>query len=143
MTEPSTKINQALENLCYKLLEIVNYRGIIASYLLSPLSEISFPENTTQFKLVKDSNSNRVNDLLIHDTKTVTLYNNLLTFCDTCKKLELKGVLLKMMTNRNYNVDLASLSDKKIMYDFAKEMNFDVKAPDNKSKVDRTLKKMA
>ena len=33
-------------------------RGVIASYLLSPLSEITNPENTNQFKLVKDSNAN-------------------------------------------------------------------------------------
>ena len=26
-----------------------------------------------------------------------------------------------MITNGNYNVDLASLADKKLMYDFAKE----------------------
>ena len=38
-----------------------------------------------------------------------------------------------MITNKNYNVDLASLSDKKMMYDFAKEMNFDMKAQCNKS----------
>ena len=45
-------------------------------------------------------------------------------FRDTGKEFELKGDLLKVMTNKNYNVDLASLQDKKLMYDFAKEMNF-------------------
>ena len=44
-----------------------------------------------------------------------------------------------MITNKNYNVDFASLADKKLMYDFAKEMYFDVKAPSNKSIRDRTL----
>ena len=53
------------------------------------------------------------------------------------KKFELKGDLLKMITNKNYNVDLASLSDKKLMYDFSKEMNFDLKARVNKSPPDR------
>ena len=43
-----------------------------------------------------------------------------------------------MITNKNYNVDLASLQDKTIMYDFAKEMNFDMRAQDNKSTRDRT-----
>ena len=47
------------------------------------------------------------------------------------KKIELKRDLLKMMTNENYDVDLASLSDKKLMYDFAKETHFDEKAPGN------------
>ena len=66
----------------------------------------------------------------------------MLTFRDTSKEFELKGNLLKMITNKNYRVDLASLSDKKLMYNFAKEMNFDVKAQGKKSKWDRTLKKL-
>ena len=43
------------------------------------------------------------------------------TFRDTGREFELKGDLLKMITNKNYKVDLARLSDKKVMYDFAKE----------------------
>ena len=81
---------------------------------------------------MKDSTSNRVNDLLIHNTIPITLYNKILTFRDTGREFELKGDLLKMITNDNFNVDLASLSDKKLMYDFAKEMNFDTKALGNK-----------
>ena len=46
------------------------------------------------------------------------------------------------MTNKNYNVDIARLQDKKQMYDFAKEMNFDLKAQGNKSTRDRTLIKL-
>ena len=117
----------------------MNDRGIFASYLLSPLSKITNPENTSHFKLVKDSTSNRVNDLLIHNTIPITLHDNCLTFRDTNKVFELKGDLLKMITNKNYNVDLANLSDKIIMYDFAKEMIFDLKAQGNKSARDRTL----
>ena len=37
-----------------------------------------------------------------------------------------------MITYKNYKVDLASLQNKKLMYDFAKEMNFDLKAQGNK-----------
>ena len=54
----------------------------------------------------------------------------------------MKGDLLKKITNKNYNVDLASLADKKLLYDFAKEMNFDLKAQGNKSTRDRTLIKL-
>ena len=122
MAENSFENNQALENLNKKLLEIMNDRGILASFSMSPLSKITNPENTSQFKLVKYSNSNRVNDLLIKNTIPITLHDNLLTFRDTNKVFELKGDLLKMITNKNYNVDLASLADKKLMYDFAKEM---------------------
>ena len=106
---------------------------------MTPSSKISSPEITSQFRLVKDSNSNRVNDLKINKTIPITLHDNLLTFRDTGKVFELKGDLLKMITNNNYNVDLASLQDKKLMYDFAKEMNFDMKAQGRKSTRDRTL----
>ena len=73
MTESSIENYKALENLSDKLLEIMNDRGMIASYLLSPRSKITNLENTTQFKLVKDSSSNRVNDLLKHKTIPLTL----------------------------------------------------------------------
>ena len=142
ITETSMKYNQAIEILNNKLLEIVNDRGILPSYLMSPLSKITNPENTTQFKLVKDSTSIRVNDLKINKTIPITLYTNMLTFRDTGREFELNGDLLKMITNKNYNVDFASLSDKKIMYDFAKEMNFDLKAQGNKSTRERTLLKL-
>ena len=69
ITESSTKNNQAIENLNNKLLEIMNDRGILASYLMSHLSKITNPENSSQFKLVKDSSSKRVNDLKIHNSK--------------------------------------------------------------------------
>ena len=110
--------------------------------MLSPLSKIFNPVNTTQFKLINDSTSDKVNDLKINNSIPITLYNNILTFRDTEKEIELKGNLLKMITNKNYNVDHASLSDKKLMYDFAKEMHFDTKALGSKSTRDRTLIKL-
>ena len=142
ITETSLKNNQAIENIKNNLLEIMNDRGILASYLMSPLSKITNPENTSQFKLVKDTSSNRVNDLKIHNSIPITLYGNMLTFRDTNKQFELKGDLLEMITNSKYNVDLASLADKKLMYDFAKEMHFDTKAQGNKSMRDRKLIKL-
>ena len=78
----------------------------------------------------------------LNNSIPITLYNNILSFRDTGKKFVLKGNLLKMITNKNYNVDHASLSDKKLMYDFAKEMHFDTKALGNKSTRDRTLIKL-
>ena len=142
ITETSIKNNQAMENLNNKLLEIIYDRCILALHLMSPLSKINIPEKASQFKLVKDSNSNRVNDLKINKTIPNTLYNNMLTFRDAGTEFELKGDLLKMVTNKNYNVDLASLSDKKLMYDFANEKKIDLKAPGNKSTRDRTLIKL-
>ena len=139
ITETSLKNNEAIENLNDKLLEIMNDRGVLATYLMSPLSRITNPDNTSQFKLVKDLSSNRVNDLKINNSIPITLHNNLLKFRDTNKQFELKGDLLKMITNDKYNVNHASLSDKKLMYDFAKEMHFDERRVGNKSTRDRTL----
>ena len=142
ITETFIKNNQAIENINNNLLEILNDRGILATYLMSPLSRITNPEMASQFKLVKDPSSNRVNDLKINKTIPITLYGNMLTFRDTNKQFELKGDLLEMITNSKFNVDLASLSDKKLMYDFAKEMHFDLNAPGNKSTRDRKLIKL-
>ena len=125
ITESFKENNLALENLNNKLLEVMNDRGILASYLMSPISKITNPENANQFKLVKDHNSNRVNDLLMKNETPITLYGNMLTFRDTNKQFELTGDLLEMITNKDYNVDHASLADKKLMYNFATEMHFD------------------
>ena len=142
ITETSIKNNLAIENMNNNLLEKLSDRGILATYLMSPLSRITIPDNTSQFRLVKDHSSNRVNDLKINKTIPITLYGNMLTFRDTNKQFELKGDLLEMITNSKFNVDLASLSDKKLMYDFAKEMHFDPKASGNKSTRDRKLIKL-
>ena len=142
ITESSKENNLALENVNNKLLEIMNDRGILASFLMSSLSKITNPENSSQFKLVKDLSSNRVNDLKIHNSIPITLYGIMLTFRDTNKQFELKGDLLEMITNSKYNVDLASLADRNLIYDFAKEMSFDQKALGNKSKRDKALTKL-
>ena len=63
ITETSNNNNKAIENLNNKLLEIIIDKGILASYLMSPLSKINNPENFTRFKLVKDHISSIVNDL--------------------------------------------------------------------------------
>ena len=110
--ETSIKNNKTLEILNNKLLEILNDRGILASYLMSPLSKITNPRNTSHFKLVKDHNSDRVNNSLIKKTIPITLHDNLLTFRNTGETFELKGDFLKMTTNKNNNVDLASLQVK-------------------------------
>ena len=80
--------------------------------------------------------------MLISNTLLITLHDNLLTFRDTNKQFDMKGDILKMITNKNYNVYLAKLSDKKLMYDFPKKMNFDVKATGNESTRDGTFIKL-
>ena len=116
MMETSKEANKALVNLNDKFSGRVKDRVKLASCLLSSLSIISIPEQTSQFKLVKDPDSNRINDLLINKTKPVTLYDNLLTLRDSDKNFQLAGDLLKLMANKNYNVDLAKMSDKKLSF---------------------------
>ena len=100
-TETFNKNNKAIENINNKLLEIRIDSGKTTTYLLSPLSKDTNPGKTCLFKLLKGSSSNRVNDLLIHNSIPITLHDNLLTFRDTGKVFELKGDLLKLITNKN------------------------------------------
>ena len=116
----------------------MNDSGIIASYLLSPLSKITNPQKTRHFKLVKDPNSNRVKVLFLRTTIPVTLYNRLLTFRDTGKKFELERHLLKMITNKNYIVDF-SKSLKKNKVCFSKKCILIKKATGIKRTRDRSL----
>ena len=44
ITESSITNNKAIENINNNLLEIMNDRGILATYLMSPLSRITNPE---------------------------------------------------------------------------------------------------
>ena len=66
-------------------MEMMNDKGSLASFLLFPFFKITNPENSNQFKLVKDPNINRVNDLLLNKTKPVTIHGSFLTFRDTAK----------------------------------------------------------
>ena len=59
--------------------------------------------------------------ILISKTIPVILYDNLLTFRDTGKKLQLKRELLNVMNMKDY-IDLAKSSDEKLLFEFAKEM---------------------
>ena len=44
-----------------------------------------------------------------------------------------------MITNENYKVDFNSLSEKKLMYEFAEELHFDKRATHDKSTRNKTL----
>ena len=78
ITETSNKNNKALENLTEKFLELMNDKCMLAPYLASSLVNLFKPENKTQFKLLKDPNSIRVNDFSIYTSIPVTLYCNML-----------------------------------------------------------------
>ena len=128
LSENSINNNKAIENLNEKILELMNDQGIIAPYLTSSLVEVFKKDNKSQFRLRKDPNSTKLNDFLIHGTVPVTIFSNMITFRDTNKTFKLEGDLLKVITNYKFNTDHSSPQDKKLIYEFAKEMNYDVKS---------------
>ena len=129
LTENSINNNKAIENLNEKILELMDEKGMIAPYLISSLSNVFNLENKSQFRLRKDPNSTKINDFLIHRGIPVTLFSNMITFRDSNRSFKLEGDLLKLITNHKFNASHSSPQDKKLIYEFAKEMNYDTKSP--------------
>ena len=128
LTENSINNNKAIENLNEKILELMDEKGMIAPYLVSSLSNVFNLENKSQFRLRKDPNSTKINDFLIHRGIPVTLFSNMIIFRDSNKSFKLEGDLLKLITNHKFNANHSSPQDKKLIYEFAKEMNYDTKS---------------
>ena len=126
ITENSINNNKAIENLNEKILELMNDKGMIAPYLTTSLVEVFKKDNKSQFRLRKDPNSTKMNDFLIHGNIPVTIFSNMITFRDSNKTFRLEGDLLKVITNYKFNVDHSSPQDKKLIYEFAKEMKYDI-----------------
>ena len=139
ITETSINNNKAIENLSEKVLELMNNNGLIAPYLASSLVNIFKPENKSQFRLKKDLNSTKMNDFLINKGIPVTLVSNLLIFRDSNKSFKLEGDLLEAITNYDFNVDHSNQQDQKLIYEFAKEMNFNSREKGNKSDRDKSI----
>ena len=136
ITETSIKNNKATSDLNEKVLELMNEKGLIAPYLASSLVNLFKPENESQFRLKKDLNSTRMNDFLINGIP-VTLYSNMITFRDSNKSFKLDGDLLEAITNYDFNIDHSNQQDRKLMYEFAKVMKFNIKQKGRKSDRDK------
>ena len=128
ITESSIKNIKAMSNLNEKVLELMDEKGLIAPYLTSSLVEVFKKDNRSQFRLRKDNNSTKMNDFLIHGSIPVIIFRNMITFRDSNKSFRLEGDLLKVITNHKFNADHSSPQDKKLIYEFAKEMNYDTKS---------------
>ena len=128
ITETSIKNNKSIENLNEKVLELLNDKGLIAPYLASPLVEVFKFDNKSQFRLRKVPDSTKMNDFLFHGKIPVTIFIEMITFRDSNKTFKLEGDLLKVITNYKVNVDHSNQQDRKIIYEFAKEMNYDTKS---------------
>ena len=139
ITETSIEINREISDLNEKVLELMNDKILIAPYLASSLVNLFKPENKSQLHFKKDLNSTKMNDVLINETIPVTLYSNMLTFKDTNRTFKLDGDLLKAITNCKFNADHSNPQDKKLIFGFAKEMNFDVKKIRRPSTIDGSV----
>ena len=128
ITETSNKNNKAISGLKKTVLELMDEKGLIAPYLASSLVNLFKPENKSQFRLRKDPNSTKMNGFLIHGNIPVPLFSNMITFRDSNRSFRLEGDLLKLITNYKFNADHSSPQDKKLIYEFAKEMNYDTKS---------------
>ena len=138
-TETSNNNNKAIENLNEKVLELMNDKGMIAPYLASSLVNLCKPENKSQFRLKKDLNSTKMNAFMINGGIPVTLFSNMLTFRDSNKIFKLDGDLLETITNYDFNVDHSNQKDRKLIYEFAKEMNLNIRQKGNKSDRDKSI----
>ena len=67
-----------------------------------------------------------MNDFLIHGKIPAAIFSNMITFRDSNKIFRLEGDLLKVITNYKFNVDHYSPQDKKLIFEFAREMNYDI-----------------
>ena len=114
-------------------------KGLIAPYLASSLVNLSKPEKKSQFKSIKDCSSNKMNGFLINGSIPVILYSNMLTFRESNKSFILNGNLLKTMKIYEFNVDPSDPQDRKIIYEFGKEMKFDIEQKGRKSNRDELL----
>ena len=144
ISETSIKNKKENSDSNEEVPELMNEKRMIAPYLASSLVILFKPKNKSQFRLLKDLNSTEMNDFLIKGGIPVTLYNNMLTFGDSNKPFRLDVDLLKTKTITIYiiNVDHSNQQDRKLNFEFGKEMKFDIKQKGRKSDRDKTLKRL-
>ena len=83
-----------------------------------------------------------MNDFLINEGIPVTLFSSMMTFRDSNKSFKLDGDLLETMINYDFNVSHSNPKDQKLIYEFGKEMNFNIEQKGRKSDRDRSLIKL-
>ena len=88
---------------------------------------------------MKVLNSTTLNDFLINTSVTALLYSKMLTFRGNKESFRLDGDLLETMTNSDSNVSHSNPQDRKLIHEFGKELNYNMKQKGRKSKRDKTL----
>ena len=121
----------------------MNDKGMIAPYLASSLVNLFKPEIKSQFRFKKkDLNSTKLKDFLINECIPVTLFSNMLIFRESKKSFKLDGDFLETRTKYDFNVHRSDPKDQKLIYEFGKEMNFNIKQKGRKSDRDKSLIKL-
>ena len=127
LTENSVNINEVIENLNEKKLELINDKGLIATYLAFSLVMLLQPENKSQIKLIKNHKSTNMNDFSMNGGIPVTLFSNMLVFRDSIKSFKLDEDLLETISNYDFNVSLSNPKDQKLDYETGKQMIINIK----------------
>ena len=83
-----------------------------------------------------------MSDFLIKDGIPVSLFSNLITFRDSNKSFKLDGDLLETMTNYDFNVSHSNPKNQKLIFEFGKEMKFNIKQKRRKSDRDKSMIKL-
>ena len=83
-----------------------------------------------------------MNDFLINDGIPVTLFSSMITFRDSNKSFKLDGDLLETMTLYDFNVSHSNPKNQKLIYEFGKEMNFNIRQKGRKSDRDKSMIKL-
>ena len=120
----------------------MNDKGMIAPCLASSLVNFLKPENKSQFKLIKDQKSIRMNGFLTNGSIPVNFYSNMITFRDSNKSFKLDGDLPETTTNYVFNVNHANQQDRTLIIEFEKETRLDIKQKGRKSIRDKSMVKL-
>ena len=134
-SKPTAIENLEETNKYFESLESMNKNGVIHSSMLRPITKLLVPKNKSQFRLLDDPDSDSWNDYKLHRDK-VTIYDVKLHFGDTGLVFTLKGDILAMITDYDFN-KTDSPGAKQII-DFLDEMHFDTHAK-SKSFRDKNL----
>ena len=68
-----------------------------------------------------------MNGFLINEVIPVTEFSNMLVFRDSNKSFKIDGDLLQTMTSYDFNVSHSNPKNQILIYEFAKEMNLNIK----------------
>ena len=112
--------DEAPEKLNEKILKLMNDRGMIAPCLSSSLVNIFKPKNKSQFRLLKDLNWIRRNNILTNRKIPGNLYRNMLTFRDGNKSFKLDRDLPESMTIYDFNVSHSNPRDQNLIMSLEK-----------------------